>query len=89
MSRDPSYVGAVAFKRAGDPNVGEFSDAVAGFTPFSRYGSRRALLLGRGPQARCRLMRERPTAYTPVLPGNATVCYRLGGSRFHARNNGL
>jgi hypothetical protein len=26
MSRDPA--GAVAFKRAGDPNVGEFSDAV-------------------------------------------------------------
>ena len=28
MSRDPAYAGAVAFKRAGDPNVGEFSDAV-------------------------------------------------------------
>jgi len=28
MSRDPVNVGAVAFKRAGDPNVGEFSDAV-------------------------------------------------------------
>jgi hypothetical protein len=28
MSRDPAYVGAVAFKRGGDPNVGEFSDAV-------------------------------------------------------------
>jgi hypothetical protein len=27
MSRDPANVGAVAFKRAGDPNVGEFSDA--------------------------------------------------------------
>jgi hypothetical protein len=24
MSRDPAYAGAVAFKRAGDPNVGEF-----------------------------------------------------------------
>ena len=28
MSRDPANVGAVAFKRSGDPNVGEFSDAV-------------------------------------------------------------
>ena len=28
MSRDPAYAGAVAFKRAGDQNVGEFSDAV-------------------------------------------------------------
>ncbi len=28
MSRDPANAGAVAFKRAGDPNVGEFSDAV-------------------------------------------------------------
>ena len=28
MSSDPAYAGAVAFKRAGDPNVGEFSDAV-------------------------------------------------------------
>ena len=27
-SRDPANAGAVAFKRAGDPNVGEFSDAV-------------------------------------------------------------
>jgi hypothetical protein len=27
MSRDPANAGAVAFKRAGDPNVGEFSDA--------------------------------------------------------------
>ena len=27
MSRDPA-AGAVSFKRAGDPNVGEFSDAV-------------------------------------------------------------
>ena len=26
--RDPANAGAVAFKRAGDPNVGEFSDAV-------------------------------------------------------------
>src|ERR1700733_14964005 len=25
MSSDPGYAGAVAFKRAGDPNVGEFS----------------------------------------------------------------
>jgi hypothetical protein len=29
MSSDPANAGAVAFKRAGDPNVGEFSDAVA------------------------------------------------------------
>ena len=28
MSRDLAYAGTVAFKRAGDPNVGEFSDAV-------------------------------------------------------------
>ena len=28
MLRDPANAGAVAFKRAGDPNVGEFSDAV-------------------------------------------------------------
>ena len=28
MSRDPAYAGAVAFKRTGDTNVGEFSDAV-------------------------------------------------------------
>ncbi len=28
MSRDPVNAGAVAFKRTGDPNVGEFSDAV-------------------------------------------------------------
>ena len=28
MSRDPACAGAVAFKRAGDPSVGEFSDAV-------------------------------------------------------------
>jgi hypothetical protein len=28
MSRDPANAGAVTFKRAGDPNVGEFSDVV-------------------------------------------------------------
>jgi hypothetical protein len=28
MPQDPANAGAVAFKRAGDPNVGEFSDAV-------------------------------------------------------------
>ena len=28
MSRAPVNVGAVAFRRAGDPNIGEFSDAV-------------------------------------------------------------
>ncbi len=28
MSRDPANAGAVAFRRAGDPNIGEFSDAV-------------------------------------------------------------
>jgi hypothetical protein len=27
MSQDAAYAGAVAFRRAGDPNVGEFSDA--------------------------------------------------------------
>jgi len=28
MSRDPENAGAIAFKRSGDPNCGEFSDAV-------------------------------------------------------------
>jgi hypothetical protein len=28
MSRDPANVGAAAFKRRGDPNIGEFTDAV-------------------------------------------------------------
>jgi hypothetical protein len=28
MSRQPGSVGAIAFKRSGDPNVGEFSNAV-------------------------------------------------------------
>lgn len=28
MSRDAANAGAVAFKRTGDPNAGEFSDAV-------------------------------------------------------------
>jgi hypothetical protein len=28
MSRDPANAGAVAFKRAANPKVGEFSDAV-------------------------------------------------------------
>jgi hypothetical protein len=28
MSRDPAHARAVVFKRTGDPNVGEFSDAV-------------------------------------------------------------
>lgn len=28
MSRDEANAGAVAFKRTGDPNVGEFSDAI-------------------------------------------------------------
>ena len=31
---DPVNAGAVAFKRAGDPNVGEFSDAVV----LKRFG---------------------------------------------------
>ena len=35
MSRDPANAGAVAFKRAGDPNVGEFSDAVV----LKRFGN--------------------------------------------------
>ena len=34
MSRDPANAGAVAFKRAGDPNVGEFTDAVV----LKRFG---------------------------------------------------
>jgi hypothetical protein len=28
MSRDPANVGAVAFSRKGDPNIGEFDEAV-------------------------------------------------------------
>ena len=28
LARTPGNVGAVAFKRSGDPNIGEFSDAV-------------------------------------------------------------
>ena len=28
MSRDPANVGAVSFKRSGDPKIGEFSDAI-------------------------------------------------------------
>ena len=28
MSRDPANVGALAFKRAGDPMMGDFSDAI-------------------------------------------------------------
>jgi hypothetical protein len=27
MSRDPANAGALAFKRSGDPNIGDFSDA--------------------------------------------------------------
>ena len=38
MSRDPANAGAVAFKRAGDPNVGEFSDAVV----LKKFGDVRA-----------------------------------------------
>lgn len=28
MSRDPANAGAIAFKRSGDPSMGDFSDAV-------------------------------------------------------------
>lgn len=28
MSRDPVNVGAIAFKRSGDPTMGDFSDAI-------------------------------------------------------------
>ena len=28
MSRDPANVGAIAFKRSGDPMMGDFSDAI-------------------------------------------------------------
>ncbi len=28
MARDPAHVGAIAFKRTGDPNTGTFEDAV-------------------------------------------------------------
>lgn len=28
MSRDPSNTGAIAFKRSGDPMMGDFSDAI-------------------------------------------------------------
>jgi hypothetical protein len=34
LSRNPANVGAVAFKRSGDPNVGEFSDAIV----LKRFG---------------------------------------------------
>ena len=34
MSRDPANAAAIAFKRSGDPNVGEFSDAVV----LKRFG---------------------------------------------------
>jgi hypothetical protein len=34
MARHPANVGAIAFKRSGDPNVGEFSDAVV----LKRFG---------------------------------------------------
>jgi hypothetical protein len=34
MSRHPANVGAIAFKRSGDPNVGEFSDAMV----LKRFG---------------------------------------------------
>jgi hypothetical protein len=27
MSRDPAHTGALAFKRSGDPNIGNFGDA--------------------------------------------------------------
>lgn len=28
LSRDPAHAGALAFKRSGDPNVGQFNDAI-------------------------------------------------------------
>jgi hypothetical protein len=34
MSRDPANAGALAFKRSGDPNMGNFSDAVV----LKRFG---------------------------------------------------
>jgi hypothetical protein len=34
MSRVPANTGAVAFKRSGNPNVGEFSDAIV----LKRFG---------------------------------------------------
>lgn len=34
MARDSKYVGAVAFQRSGEPDIGEFSDAVI----LERYG---------------------------------------------------
>jgi hypothetical protein len=39
MSRDPANAGAVAFKRAGDPNLGEFSDAVV----LKKFGGKAAI----------------------------------------------
>jgi hypothetical protein len=67
MSRDPANAGAVAFKRAGDPNVGEFSDAVVlkkfghlrGLHAFQQISLAARATLWRGPRARCRLMRGR------------------------------
>ena len=34
LSRDPKYVGAVAFQRTGDPDSGDFGDALI----IGRYG---------------------------------------------------
>ena len=35
MARDPAHVGALAFKRSGDPNLGNFGDA----TVLRAFGS--------------------------------------------------
>jgi hypothetical protein len=34
MSRDPANAGAIAFKRSGDPLLGDFSDAIV----IKRFG---------------------------------------------------
>ena len=49
MSRDAANAGAVAFKRAGDPNVGEFSDAVV----LKKFGDVPEDLSGLRPRSCC------------------------------------
>ena len=52
MSRDPANAGAVAFKRAGDPNVGEFSDAVV----LKKFGDVPEDLSALSPWSYCSVM---------------------------------
>ena len=65
MSRDPANAGAVAFKRAGDPNVGEFSDAVVLWRCAGRFerAVTMVLLLRDDRWTRC---------HRPILVGSST-----------------